>query len=124
MTYRIIKKITYSNCIKFELNGYVKFSDGNHDFIYCINKFPFKNYEEGDEIKINLASTKGMNFSTFIDQQEVVSKVFGSYDYFLSQDERENSGEEPKLPRQMSEQKQMTAYEKQVAYKKFQNTLR
>jgi len=82
-----ITKITkgiIKNYIKFELNDNIEFSNGNHNFVFCVNEFPYKNYRRGDEIEINITNAKLMNSQDY--HQEIVKKISDNYTEVLHND--------------------------------------
>jgi len=78
-TYKIAKitKGNIQNYIKFELDDYVEFSNGNHNFVFCVNQYPFTSYKIGDEIEINLTDAKQMSSQSY--HQEMIRKTSRSY---------------------------------------------
>ena len=51
------KNASSSSYIRFDLDGYVRFSDGSEKRIYCVNNYPYYDWEEGDDIKIDVDRT-------------------------------------------------------------------
>src|ERR1700744_1189739 len=117
--YRIKKKEIY---IKYELDGYVEFGNGSHNFIVCANQPPFANYRVGDEIEVDLTSAKFMSSQNY--HQGIVKKVSqsltggysGSYGlqldtYDLQHDEYNESHESQPEQQQLLIQKQKTLHQ-------------
>jgi hypothetical protein len=120
--YIIKKKEIYPNYIRFELDGYVGFSNGNYNFIFCLNEFPFKNYQVEDKIEISLTDAKGMSSQSYY--QGKIREISQSIpedimlDNSSQQDEEEsNSGTMPPI------HKQLSAYDRKTVHKLFRNSL-
>src|SRR6266487_2878712 len=66
-TYKIINKTINQdkNYIGFVLDGSIEFRNGKQDFIFCVNELPFKVYQIGDEIEINLVGAKHLNTNNY-----------------------------------------------------------
>jgi len=125
--YKIKKKEIYLNYIKFELDGDVGFSNGNHNFIFCTNEYPFKNYRVGEEIEVNLTNAKFMSSQNY--HQGIIRQTSRSYsggyygglqheDYDLSRNE-----EEEEQKQQLLMQKQKTLHQVKLALDSFYNVL-
>jgi len=117
-TYTITKitKGIIKSCIKFELNDDVKFSNGNYNFVFCSNEFPFKNYQRGDEIEVNLTNAKHMSSQSY--HQGIIRKVSSDYveglhdDYGISQGSNSRVGTEEQIQGSIT----LSAYEMEAVY--------
>jgi hypothetical protein len=121
--YRIINKITDTNYIKFELNDNVEFGNGNYNFVFCANEYPFKNYRVGKEIEVNLTNAKRMSSQNY--HQGIIRETFKNVsedvlmnDYDLQQNEDEEEQEQ-----QLLMQEQKTLHEVKLALDSFYNVL-
>src|SRR5437762_9941800 len=104
--YRIKKKEIQPNYIRFELNNNIEFSNGNHNFIFCVNEHPFKNYRVGDEIEVNLTNAKYMNSQSY--HQGLVRKVVENMPEDIIIGDYSSQSEENEKSRGISTQKSIT----------------
>jgi len=75
-TYKITSKTTNTNWIKFELDGYVNFENGNsQQRIDCVNRSPFNNWYAGDYLEIDIDRTKYYSSGKDFDDTSIVSKT-------------------------------------------------
>jgi len=114
--YTIKKKEIYPNYIRFKLDDYVRFGDGNYNFIFCLNELPFKNYQVEDKIEISLTDAIGMSSQSY--HQGIVRGISQSIpedimmdDSLRRDDEEINSGMMPPIHKQLSAYKKQTVHE-------------
>ena len=114
--YKIVSKNANSNYIIFELNDYVEFVNEKQRFVCCVNEHPFKNYQKGDEIEINLTNAKTINSYTYISRPEVLRKLENFDVYSLQQREEE---EKKRQEEQLQVQEELTAHDKILIFDNF-----
>ncbi|KLL01621.1 MAG: hypothetical protein MRERC_12c003 [Mycoplasmataceae bacterium RC_NB112A] len=120
--YKIINTNAYSNYIEFELNGLVEFSNGKHNFIFCINEAPFKNYQVGDEVEIDLTRAKHMVVQSY--HQEIVKKTSRNWENYEYEDYNWNETSQTSQPSHLaSAQKQKSLHKMKIALDTFYNVL-
>jgi hypothetical protein len=124
--YKIINRIKIQNYIKFELDGDVEFSNGRQNFIFCLSKYPYINYQVGDEIEIDLTKASFMSVNDYQRHQEMVREVSKNMLEDIVMDDLQEDKEEKKEG-QLQEQGQInllvSAYDKKVVHKSFRNTI-
>ncbi|RIA80929.1 hypothetical protein C1645_837844, partial [Glomus cerebriforme] len=110
----------------FGLNNNVEFSNGNFNFIFCVNEIPYRNYQVGDEIEVDLSGAKRISSQSY--HQGLVRKISSNYieeyhgGYDLSLEGGESSSK-----RVGTEQSQssitLSAYDKRIAQEIFRMTI-
>lgn len=123
-TYKITKitKGNIQNYIKFELDDYVEFSNGNHNFVFCVNQYQFTSYQVGDKIEVDLTNAKRMSSRSY--HQEIIRKTSRSYagEYYDDYIPQSDSNRDPqKILTQSSIT--LSAYETEVVYDFLYNAL-
>jgi len=123
-TYKITKvtKSRIPSYVKFELDGNIEFNDKKQSFIFCVNKYPFKNCQIGDEIEINLTGARRLNTNSYHDEiaKKMTSRNMPVDDYNMQWQE-----EERRRFQQLQEQaqKQKSLHKMKVALDTFYNVL-
>jgi hypothetical protein len=121
--YKIKKKETQPNYIKFELNDNVEFNNGNYNFIFCTNEYPFKNYRVGEEIEINLTNAKRMSSQNY--HQGIIRETSKnvSEDVLMDDYDLPRNEDEEEQKQQLLIQKQKTLHQVKLALDSFYNVL-
>lgn len=75
-TYKITSRTTNTSWIKFELDGYVTFENGNsQQRIDCVNRSPFNSWYAGDYLEIDVDRTKYYSSGKDFDDTSIVNKT-------------------------------------------------
>ena len=122
MKYRITNKLQkrYDNYdyIIFELDKEVEFENRKKKkYIYCLNEYPFINFQKGEEIEVDLNSIKKINSNTPISNEKgiISQKYVGNFhDYYDSEQiQGEGSNQQKILTKELIP---LSAYEMETIY--------